>query len=201
MWSIVRLANTGPAAQSARVEVFGENGERLPIGPTFEIKPGQTRDVRIDGTGGPSMCWARLRLPSGVEARGFVEVLKGNSLEDFPRELHELSKSARWATLASEVEGKQMYFLNTSDHPTDVTFCAARQNRLDACAQKRSPTARYRVGPNSSIAVRVRKLRRKFFITETSRPGAAILALFDNGPGFKQTFGSKSSIEFGDALP
>ena len=200
MWSIVRLANTGPAAQLARVEVFGENGERLPIGPTFEINPGQTRDVRIDGPR-PSMCWARLTLPSGVEARGFVEVLKGNSLEDFPRELHELSKRARWATLASEVAGKQMYFLNASDHPTELTFCAARQNRPDACAHKGNPAARYRVGPNSSIAVRVRNLRRKFFITETSRPGAAILALFDNGPGLKQTFGSKSSIEFGDALP
>jgi hypothetical protein len=51
------------------------------------------------------------------------------------------------------------------------------------------------------IGVQVRKPRRRFFITESSAPGAAVLALFDAGPGDKRFFGSKSTVEFGEPQP
>ena len=202
LWSIVRLTNSSAAPQTARVEVYRENGTALPMEPMYDIQPGATLDVRIDGkTGEAEMAWARVVLPDGVQARGFLEILEGNALEDFPREPHQVSDLARWVTLSDKVQGKQMYFLNVADVPTVVAFCAVKQAPPDACEKKGTPRARFRVGPNQSISVQIRKLRGKFFVAESSAPGAAVLVLFDDGPGIKKTFASKSSIDFGDALP
>jgi hypothetical protein len=202
VWSIVRLTNTGSTPQTARLEVYRENGTALPIGPAYDLQPGATLDVRIDAkTEDAEMCWARVILPDNVRVRGFVEILEGNALEDFPRAPHQVSDLPRWVTLSDRIQGKQMYFLNAADRPTVVAFCAARQATADACQKKGTPSARFRVGPRQSISVQVRKLRGRFFITESSAPEAAVLVLFDNGPGIRKTFGSNSSIEFGDALP
>jgi len=202
LWSIVRLTNAGSARQPVRIEVFREDGTPLPVGPVFEVEPGMSADVRVDGKSSEyEMCWARVALADGVGARGFVEVLEGNALEDFPREIHDLSSDPRWVTLASRVQGKQMYFLNAAAEPTMVSFCAVNQAPPNACEKKGTRLARYRVGPNQSLSVEVRKLRGRFFVTESSMPGAAVLALFDNGPGMKKVFGSKSSINFGEPAP
>ena len=200
-WSIVRLTNSSVLRQSVRIDAYREDGTPLPLDPAYDIEPGATRDVRIDAkTTDAEMCWVRVVLPDEVEARGFVEILEGNALEDFPRELHEPSGTARWVTLAKSVQGKQMYFLNAAGRPTEVSFCAVKHAQPEACEKKGTPRARYRVGPNQSLSVQVRKLRAMYFITESSVPGAAVLALFDNGPGTKKVFDSKSSIEFGDAV-
>lgn len=202
LWSIIRLTNSSATPQTARVDVYRENGTVLPMEPMYDIQPGATLDVRIDGkTAEPEMAWARVALPDGVQARGFLEVLEGNALEDFPREPHQVSDLARWVTLADKVQGKQMYFLNAAGRPTMVAFCASKQAAPDACEKKGSRSARFRVGPNQSISVQVRNVHGKFFVAESSAPGAAVLALFDDGPGIKKTFASKSSIEFGDTLP
>ena len=201
-WSIVRLTNSGATRQSVRIEAYGESGELLPLEPSYDVEPGATRDVRIDGrTTEAEMSWARVALPDGVAARGYVEILQGNSLEDFPREPHEPSDSTRWVTLASRVEGNQMYFLNAGDRETVVAFCSVKRTVPNACDKKGTASGRYLVGPNQSISVQVKKLRAMYFITESSVPGAAVLALFDSGPGIKKVFASKSSIEFGDSVP
>ena len=202
MWSIIRLTNTGTAPASARVEVYQEDGMRLPLGPMFDIEPGATRDIRIDGkTGRDEVCWARVALGDDVEARGIVEILKGDALEDFPRAAHELTDRARWVTLTSAVTGKYLYFLNAAEQATVVTFCAADQPQPGVCKKKQTTSIRVPVGPRQLIGVQVRKPHRRFFITESSAPGAAVLTLFDTGPGDKRFFGSKSTVEFGDAQP
>jgi hypothetical protein len=200
-WSIVRLTNSSATRQTVRIEAFREDGTTLPLDPAYDVEQGATRDVRIEEKSAEAeMCWARVVLPEGVAARGYVEILQGNSLEDFPRELHELSDTARWVTLASRVEGKQMYFLNAASRATMVAFCAVKQTPPNACEKKGTRSARYRVGPNQSLAVQLKKMRATYFITESSVPGAAVLVLFDNGPGVRKQFGSNSSIEFGDAV-
>ncbi|GEM_PF-3584736 len=202
VWSIIRLASSAATRQSAEIRVYREDGMPLPLEASYSVDPGATVDIRIDPKSAEDqMCWARVVLPDGVTARGFVEILQDNALEDFAREAHDLSGDARWVTLASRVQGKQMYFLNAAAAPTVVTFCASNQAPLSACEKKGVRAARYRVGANQSLAVQVHRLRGKFFITESSAPGAAVLALFDNGPGTKRTFGSNSSVEFGEPLP
>ena len=199
VWSILRLTNSGAVAQTVGLEVYQEDGTRLPIEPAFEVQPGATREVRIDGgTPTDEICWARVTLPDAVEARGTVEVLKGDTLEDFSRGAHELSDRARWTTLTSAVEGKYFYFLNAAERPTVVTFCATDQPAPDACRKKGTTSIRVPAGPKQLIGVQVRKPRRRFFIAESSVPGAAVLTLFDAGPGNKRFFGSKSTVEFGE---
>ena len=202
VWSVLRLTNSGTVTQTVGLDVYREDGTQLPTGPAFEVQPGATREIRIDGgTATDEICWARVTLPDGVEARGFVEILRGDTLEDFPREAHELSDRARWTTLTSAVEGKYFYFLNAAERPTVVTFCATDQPRPDACRKKGTTSVRVPAGPKQLIGVQVRKPRRRFFITESSAPGAAILTLFDSGPGDKKSFESKSTVEFGEPQP
>lgn len=200
VWSVVQLTNSGNTPETAELDIYREDGTRLPIGPMFEVPPGAKREIRIDGAT-DEICWARVRLPDELEARGVVEVLKGDTLEDFPREAHELSERARWVTLTSEVEGKYFYFLNASEQATVVTFCATDQPRPDACGKKGVRAIRVPAGPKQLIGVQVRRPRRRFFITESSAPGAAVLTLFDSGPGDKRIFGSKSTVEFGEPQP
>ena len=202
VWSVLRLTNSGTTPQTVGLDVYREDGTQLPIGPAFEVRASTTREIRIDDSAATDeICWARVTLPDAVEARGFVEVLKGDTLEDFPREAHELSDRARWTTLTSAVAGKYFYFLNAAERPTVVTFCATDQPRPDACSKKGITSIRVPAGPRQLIGVRVRRPRRRFFITESSAPGAAVLTLFDSGPGDKRSFGSKSSVEFGEPQP
>ena len=204
VWSILRLSNSSDSARTIHIEVFRENGERLPIGPEFEVGPHATRDVRVDGgTSTPEMGWARVLEASGstVKVQALVEILEGNAIEDFPREMHDASDRKRWVALASNMERKQLYFLNVADQATVVSFCAGDKAAADACLKKGTPTARYIVKPNQCISVQIHKVRRKFFITESSAPGAAVLVLFGDGGGTKQVFGSSSSVQFGEALP
>ena len=198
MWSIVRLTNSATVPRLVHVEVYTEDGTRLPIEPMVEVAPGATRDVRIEGnTTTFEACWAQVSLSDDVTARGLVEVLQGNELEDFSREPHERSGMAEWVTLTSAVQGKYLYFLNADEQPTILTFCATDQGKAGVCAQK--ATARIRVGGNQALGVRVHKSRHKFLVIRSSMPGGAVLVLFDDSPGQKRFFGSKSTIEFGDA--
>jgi len=198
MWSIVRLTNSGTMARTVGVDVYREDGTHLPIGPTIEVAPGATADVRIEAPAKSfEACWARVTLPNDVAARGIVEVLEGNALEDFSREMHELSYRTEWATLTSAVQEKYLYFLNAGSEPTVLTFCATNQREPEACRKKGSAAARFRIGPNQALGVEVHKPRQKFFITESSMPEGALLVLFDGSAGNKRVFGSKSTIEFG----
>ncbi len=202
VWSIVKLTNSGTTPESVGLEVYREDGTRVPIEPAFEVQPGTTREIRIDGnTGTPEICWARVTLPETVEVRGLVEVLMGDTLEDFSRGAHEASDRAQWTTLTSAVQGKYFYFLNAAEGPTVVTFCATDEPRPDACNKKGTTSIQVPAGPRQLIGVQVRKQRRRFFITESSAPGAAVLTLFDAGPGDKKFFGSKSTVEFGEPKP
>ncbi len=199
VWSILRVTNSAAVAETVALEVYREDGTRLPIEPAFEVQPGATREIRIDGGAATEeICWARVTLPEAVEARGTVEVLKGDTLEDFSRGAHELSDRARWTTLTSAVAGKYFYFLNAADWPTVVTFCATDEPRPGACRKKGATSVRVPAAPKQLIGVQVRKPHRRFFIAESSAPGAAVLTLFDAGPGDKRFFGSKSTVEFGD---
>lgn len=199
VWSILRLMNSGTMPQTVGLEVYREDGNRLPIEPAFEVQPGATREIRIDGgTATEEICWARVTLPDAVEARGAVEILKGDTLEDFSRGTHELSDRAQWTTLTSAVEGKYFYFLNASEQPTVVTFCATDQPAPDGCRKKGVTHIQVPAGPKQLIGVQVRKPRRRFFLIESSAPDAAVLTMFDAGPGDKRFFGSKSTVEFGE---
>jgi hypothetical protein len=204
-WSIVKFTNSSDAPRSVRIEVFRENGEPLPVDPEITVAPGSSRDLRIERPGSQDeLCWVRITEPAGdrpaLEIRGLLEILKENAIEDFPREKHAASSREQWVSMAVNVQGKELYFLNAADKPTTVSFCAVNQPR-DGCRKRGTAAAHYMVAANQSISLQVRKLRQRFFMIESSDPGAAILVLFTDGPGTKKVFGSDSSIHFGDTLP
>lgn len=206
IWSIVRLTNPSSAVRPVKVNVYREDGTSLPIAPTFEVQAGAALDIRIDTPSATDeMCWAKVAvLENGpgpaVEVEGFIEILEGKAVEEFPRQALSPLPNRVWVGPASGVEGKQLYFLNVADQPTEVAFCAVDQAPSGAC-RKKGPSARFLVRPNQSVSLQVRKLRRRYFVTESSSPGAAILVLFADAPGTKRVFASKSSIQFGDLLP
>lgn len=205
-WSILRFKNAAASSRLVEVEVYGEDGKRMPIASPVEIRPG-SQDVRIDGkTETDQTCWVKVsEVPedSGMpdlRVEGFVEILNGNIIEDFPRAAHEPRKEGHWVSRASSVESRSLYFLNVAEETTVVTFCAADRGPRAVCQKSGSRAARYVVKPNQSISVQVRKLRRKYFVIETSAPGEVILVMFDDGPGIKRVFSSKSSIDFGEPV-
>ncbi|MBZ5575644.1 MAG: hypothetical protein LAP40_03675 [Acidobacteriia bacterium] len=201
-WSILKLTNASASVQSVTVDVYGESGDRLPIGPAFTAEPGATLDVRVEDSGAATsaMAWARVTAFAGLDVQAFVEILQGNAIEDFARRAHSPSADSHWVSRASVVQGKQLYFLNVAEHPTFVTFCAVNNARQASCP-KGPPAARYPVNPGQAVSVEVGRLGRRYFLTESSAPGAAILALFDEGQGIRKLFSSKSDIRFGEALP
>lgn len=205
-WSIVRLSNSGESRQSAKVEVYRENGERLALGPDFQVEPRQHVDIRIEGKGKDDhLCSARVvevadGSSAGIEVSAFVEVLSGNQIQDFPREAREPSGERAWVVPASEIKGKQYYFLNSGGHPTVVTFCTSNRPRRDACSEVR-PIGRVTLKPRQSVVVALKKPRGKYFLAASSVPESAIIVLLTDGTGAVRKFSSESSITYGENAP
>jgi hypothetical protein len=201
MWSILHLANRAPAPGKVLLEVYRENGERLPMADAWEIPAGGTREIRIDSpNGAEESCWAKvteISQDSALEVDGSVEMLHGNAIESFSRKAKAPSARDVWVSLSAEIAGKQVYFLNIYDQPTTLEFCATNNREQRTCLlPSRTATARFRVNPNQAIAVQVKKLRQKYFIAQSTVPGRAILLLFADGPGSRRVFSSDSSVEF-----
>lgn len=201
IWSILRLANHAATPRTVRLEVYGENGDRLPVAGALDLAAGEMREIRIDSpTGDGESCWAKvmeLSQDAAVDVDASVEMLKGNAIESYSRKAKDPSANDVWVTRAADVEGKQVYFLNVFDRATTLEFCATNNRDQRSCrAQGRTAAARFRVNPNQSVAVQVKKLRQRYFIAESTVPGKAILLLFTDGPGSKRVFSSESSIEF-----
>ena len=207
-WSIVRIANPAATRRTAQVDVYRQSGERMPLPSTVEVEPGASVDVRIEGKSATGeVCWARVAemhddpATPDLEVHGFVEILAGNAIADFAREPHRLMPEGHWASPASRVDGKLLYFLNVAGTPTIVSFCAANQAPPAVCQKPGNHTSRYLLKSNQSISVQVRKLRRKYFVVESASPSEAILVMFEDAPGTRRVFSSKSSIEYGGAVP
>jgi hypothetical protein len=208
IWSVIKLSNVSGSLKSVEVDVFNEDGTRVPMARSFEVSPGGTVEVRIDAKADTDQpCWARVaELPTeapagGLDIHAAVEVLRGDALEEFSRAAHVTSAERRWISPTAKLVGRDLYFLNVAENPTVVTFCAARDARADACRRKGTPATRIQVSPNHWVSVHVRKLSTRYFVTESSSPGAAVLALFSDGPGDRQVFSSHSSIQFDESTP
>lgn len=202
-WSILRISNRSALAETVRVEVYRESGERIPLEPQADIAPGATREIRIDGPSSTDqLCWAKVVQPPGnppLEIQASIEILRGNVLEEFVRRAHRASSDAHWVTRSAAVEGKSLYFLNAGN-PTVVSFCTAKKPSPDECGRHKERVARFPLKRGQALSIQVRKLRRPFFITESSAPGAAVLVMFDDSPGRKSFFSSDSSIQFDEPL-
>jgi hypothetical protein len=201
MWSILRLTNRADAPRSVQLEVYRENGDRLPLAGAWDLAAREMREIRIDSPNGDEeSCWAKvteLSDDAAVEVEASIEILKGNAIESYPRKAKDPSANDVWVSRALDVEGKQVYFLNVFDRPTTLEFCATNHREQRSCqTQGRTAAARFRVNPNQAIAVQVKKLRQRYFITQSTVPGKAILLLFTDGPGSKRVFSSESSVEF-----
>jgi len=201
IWSVIRLTNSSATPRSVRMEVFRENGDRLSIAGAFDLAPRETREIRIDSPNGEEeSCWAKVMELSEeptLEVDGSVEMLKGNAIESYARKAKDPSAHDVWVSRAAGVEEKQVYFLNVFDRPITLAFCATNRPEQRTCqAQGRTAAARFRVNPNQSVAVQVKKLRQRYFIAQSTVPGRAILLLFTDGPGSRHVFSSESSVEF-----
>ena len=196
VWSVLRFSNDSESPQTVNVDVYCKDGERLPIGPTFEIEPHQTQDVRIESPASDvSSCWAR--VVSELEVRAFVEVLNGNQLESFDRCPAEASDFAARTIAAREAEDKHLYFANLSEWPTVLTFCPAGNSRPDGCQEARTTVFRILVKPRDAIRLDVKRIGQKYRVIESSRPGLAMAVLFSDDPGRRRFYSAESTIDFG----
>lgn len=202
-WSVLRIGNRSAAPETVQVEVYRENGERLPLEPQITVAPGATREIRVDGSSSTDqLCWAKVVQPPGgppLQIGASVEILHGDALEEFPRQPHQPSPDAHWISRSSAVEGRRLYFLNAGD-PTVVSFCTAKKPFPDECSRRKNGVAHFPLKSGQSLSVQLRKLRQPFFITQSSVPGAAVLVMFEDSPGRKSFFSSNSSVQFGDPL-
>ena len=202
-WSVLRIGNRSAAPETVQVEIHRENGERLPLDPQVTVPPGATREIRIDGASSTDqLCWAKVVQPPGnrpLQIQASVEILHGDALEEFPRPPHQASPDAHWVSRSSAVEGRRLYFLNAGN-PTVVSFCTAKKPSPDECSRRKNGVARFPLKSGESLSVQVRKLRRPFFVTQSSVPGAAVLVMFEDSPGRKSFFSSDSSVHYSEPL-
>ncbi|MBV8731759.1 MAG: hypothetical protein JO336_18280, partial [Acidobacteriia bacterium] len=156
-WSILRLANRSASVKTVGVEVFRQNGERLPIGPEVRLNPNDSIDLRIEApANNEETCWAAITEYSNttspeVSVRGFVEVLNGNQVEAFERELHVPAEGGAWSLPTSDLRGKTLYFLNVSEMPTTINFCEVKQPKQYACVAERRHVSSYNLGARQSM--------------------------------------------------
>ena len=204
LWSILRFNNNSDVAASVQVDVYCQAGARMPLAPVFAVPPHDSLDVRIEA---PSKvvvgCWARVEQVSGArgpefELRAFVESLKGNQLEDFDRPPGLATANSAWAFSAAQIAGDQLYILNASDTPTTLTFCSANKPDPKACNKKGAKAVRRLANAKQAVQLDVLNFPRKYLIAESSRPGRAIIEVFNDKPGHRRVFTSESSISFDD---
>ena len=196
IWSILRFSNDSESSQSVNVDVYCKDGERLPIGPMFEIEPRKTLDVRIESSdSAESSCWAR--VVSELDVRASVEVLNGNQLETFDRRPAEASDFATRAVPAREVEDKHLYFANLAETSTVLTFCQAKDSAGNGCQKAGAAVFRMLVKPREAIKLDVKKIEKKYLVIESSRPGLAMAVLFSDDPGRRRFYSTESTIDFG----
>jgi hypothetical protein len=200
LWSILRFNNNADVAASVQVDVYCQGGARMPLPPVFAVPARDSLDIRIEA---PSKvlvgCWARVQQVSGArgpefELRAFVESLKGNQLEDFDRPPGLATANSAWAFSAAQIAGEQLYILNASDTPTMLTFCSASKPDPKACEKKGAKVVRRLAKPKEAVQLDVLNFPRKYLIAESSRPGRAIIEVFNDKPGHRRVFASESSI-------
>jgi hypothetical protein len=204
LWSVLRFNNETDVAASVQLDVFCQAGARMQLAPAFAIQPRNSLDIRIEAPSKDLVgCWARVQQLTGVrgsgfDLRAFVESLKGNQLEDFDRPAGLATANAAWAFSAAQIAGEQLYFLNASDTPTTLTFCSASKPDPKACDKKGAKVVRRLANPKQAVQLDVLNFPRKYLIAESSRPGRAIIEVFNDKPGHRRVFTSESSISFED---
>ena len=201
IWSVLRISNRSAMPETVRVEIYREDGERVPLEPQVTVGAGATREIRIDPRSSTDqLCWAKVVEPPGkppVEVQASIEILEGNTLEEFARQPHRASPNAHWVTRSAALQGRHLYFLNAGS-PTVVSFCTAKKPSADECDRRKSNVARFELKSGQALSVQVHRLRQPFFITRSSVPEAAVLVMLEQSPGHKSFFSSHSSVEFNE---
>src|SRR5437660_1206371 len=61
-WSVIKLTNPAAVTRVVTLDVYRQNGDKLPLGGEIELKPRETTELRIEAesAGDGEMCWARL---------------------------------------------------------------------------------------------------------------------------------------------
>jgi len=135
-----------------------------------------------------------------LEVRAVEEYLDGDKLFDLAREASEpVDLSLPVSMRASDVRGRQFYFLNTSDRQTLVALCAENRIVRAPCQSRNRPVSHFVVKPNQMFVVNVKRLTQKYFFVESSAGGKAILAKLARGNGTTRVFSTESSISFGES--
>jgi hypothetical protein len=202
-WSILRLTNRSASVKPVRVDVFRQNGERLPIGPNFNLNPNEPIEIRIEAvTSSDELCWAAVteyadESASPLSVRAFLEVLNGNQIEDFEREIREASDADSWVIPAAELRGRSLYFLNSAETATVISVCNVKQARKNACWEQHRPTNRFLIEARQAMLFNIGNLDQKYLMIESSRPGSAVMVALADEPGRRRVFSAQSSIDFG----
>lgn len=200
-WSVLKLVNHSNSPHPLTVEVYRENGAKLPLGGPLLLQPNETREIRLEAeTDKPrELCWAKVVDPaandSAVEATATLEVLQGNTIESFSRPPAEPSRQTHWLSLSASVQGKDLYFLNASDKTVSVGFCSSSNRLVSGCDRS---VRRYPVKPHQTLLIGIGRLRGRYFMTEASASGQALVTLLVPGKGERKVFSSDSSIQFQD---
>jgi hypothetical protein len=199
-WSVIKITNNSDTPRPVSVDVFSEHGQKLPMSGTFALKPRETRELRIDpGSDKPrELCWAQIIDPYGdqaVSATATLEMLRGNSIEEFERPPHVPSSETRWVTPASLVQNKDVYFLNASNKSINVGFCTLKEQVAPKCGRN---AQNFKLKPGQSLVLAVGSLNGQFFLTQASAPGRAFVTVLVPGLGERKVFSSDSSIRFDD---
>lgn len=199
-WSLIKLKNKADSSRAVTVEVFDQQGERLPIRQQISISAHETAEVRIEkpNTQKREASWARITGPddSSLEIHAFSEVLHDNIVETYQRELGVASTRNPWIIPSSDVSGKTLYFLNTTEKAGDVTFCFQEIPSRGGCPNGVS-CSRYSLKPRQAIVVQPGRTRARYFVVQSSSLRAMIVVLW-SGPGDRKMFSSDSTIQFGD---
>jgi hypothetical protein len=201
-WSILRLTNQSESPKQVEVHAYRQNGDRLPVGPDFVVRPRERLDVRIEAKAEKDeLAWATVAEAAGSDTlaiRASIEVLEGDRILDFERQEYEPSTSDSWSLPSSEVPGGWVYFLNASETETTIRFCGVIVARKRACNENDAARGSFEMEARHSVVFHVETPRLKYLMVESSRPSGAVILLLRPAAGRGRTFSTESSIRFED---
>lgn len=204
-WSTIKLVNRSEVTKAVRVEVYGPNGESLPMSSTVRLTSKEGTEIRIapESNAVRELCWARVSEifdggPSGIGADAAVEILRGNQIESYTRDPADVRRMGMWAIRSEDLRDKNLYILNMDAEPTIISFCTDNGAVLRTCQDRRRGISRYSLRPRQALIVNPSTGTYRYFFVEV--PGGRDMTMISltAGPGAIRVFSSDSMIKFGE---
>jgi hypothetical protein len=202
-WSLIKVTNTSDAVRSASLEIYEQNGRRLPSSQELQLQPGESREVRVEAAVAETrLGWARITASAkdskALKIEAAVEKLSGNAIDRVSRQELRLSLSSNWYTETKTFEF--LYIANTRGEVSKVTLCWADRPRRGICDDKENirngGVNRLTLQPRQTLYAGLGKRRGKYLVFQVEQPAEHLITFLAPAKATRREFATDSVLDF-----